>query len=134
MGHLSKKWTLKSLTIGPQLYETNTQFWRDAFNGLPLFPCVSNVTIVYNYPTARAFTTDCWEYFDRILIRRDLFPAVKSVQIQPSIGSQQFSRRRWWSLYGPLQGIRSRGLLTRKPLGFERDRRTDFLAYIGPAW
>ena len=122
MDHLSKKWTLKSLTIGPQLYKTDTQFWREAFNDLPMFPRVGNVTIVYNYPTVRSITTDCWEYFDRILIRKDLFPALKSVQIYPSIGSQEFSRRRWWTIYGSLQGLRSRGLLARELLVFERDR------------
>lgn len=125
MHHLSKKWTLKSLTIGPQLDETDTQFWRKAFNGLPMFPHVGNVTIVYNYPSVKAITTDCWEYFDRILIRQDLFPALKSVQIQPSIKSHQFSYRRWWTIYGSLQGIRLRGLLARELLLFERGHITD---------
>jgi len=126
MHHLSKKWTLKSLTIGPQLYETDTQFWREAFNGLPMLPCVSNVTIVYNYPSVRAINTDCWEYFDRILIRQDLFPALKVVQIQPSVGSQRFSFRRWWMLFSSLRGVRSRGLLARELLvPVERGHRTD---------
>ena len=125
MHHLSKKWTLKSLTIGPQLYETDTQFWRNAFHGLPMFRSVDNVTIIYNYATVKAITADCWQYFDRILIRQDLFPALKVVHIQPSVGWQQFSQRRWWSIYSSLQGIRSRGLLARELLVSERGHRTD---------
>lgn len=111
MGHLSKKWTLKSLTIGPQLHETDIGFWEEAFNHLPSLPRVGDVTIVYNYPTVKAFTTDCWTFFDRILTRRDLFPALELVRVYPSIGSQQFSTRRWWLIYGSLRAIRMRGLM-----------------------
>jgi len=119
MNHLSKKWTLKSLTIGPHLYETNTQFWEEALKGLPPLPRVGNVTIVYNYPTARAFNTDCWVYFDRILTDQGLFPALESVQAQPSTGSQQFSPRKMWAIYGSLQRVRSKGLMSRKLFAFE---------------
>jgi len=112
MDHLSK-WTLKSLTVGPQLHETNTQFWEEAFKGLPPLLAVTNITIVYNYPSAKAVNSDCWEYFDRLLIRRGLFPALESVYVHPSIGSQQFSTRRWWAIYGSLRTLRSRGLMNR---------------------
>jgi len=107
MDHLSRKWTLKSLTIGPQLRETNTRFWEEAFNGLPPLPCVDNVTIVYNYPSAEAFNTDCWDYFDRVLTRRDLFPALGSVQIQSSIRSG-YTHRRWWHMHASLYQLRGR--------------------------
>ena len=75
---------MKSLIIGPQSNETNADFWEEAFNGLPPLPGVVSVTIIYNYPTAKAFNTYCWEYFDRILTRRDLFPALKRVYVQSS--------------------------------------------------
>ena len=125
MGHLSGKWTLKSLTIGPQLHETNTQFWEEAFNSLPPLPSVDNVTIVYNYPTAGAFNTDCWEYFDRVLTNRDLFPALGSVQAQPSFRSRSFNYNRLWSIRGALHRVRGRGLMPSESPAFERNHRAD---------
>ena len=114
MDHLSKKWTLNSLTIGPQLHKTNTQFWEEALNGLPPLPRVEKVTIVHNY-TAK---TDCWRCFDRILSRRDLFPALKSVRIRPSIGRVHFSLERWRDVNSFFSGIRSRGLMICELLAF----------------
>jgi len=127
MNHLSKKWSLKSLTIGPQVYETNTQFWEEALKGLPPFPHVGDVTIVYNYPTAKAFNTDCWKYFDDILSRRDLFPALRSVRVQPCVGWLQFNdnSQKWWDVYNSFRGTRSRGLMVCKLFPFERDHRAD---------
>ena len=120
MDHLSKKWTLKSLTVGPQIIETNTQFWEESFRGLPPLPGLDNLTIIYNYPTAKSFNTHCWEYFDRLLPRRDLFPVLESVHIQPSIGAHRTNHRRWWAIYGSLRVVRSRGLLRSKLLTFVR--------------
>ena len=124
MGHLSK-WALKSLTVGPQIHETNAEFWEEAFRGLSPLPDVDNVTIIYNYPTVGSFNTHCWNYFDRLLPRRDLFPALASVNVQPSIGTLKANHRRWWTIYGALRVIRSRGLIRSELLTFEQDRRTD---------
>ena len=121
MDHLSKKWRLKSLTIGPQPRKTNTQFWEEALNGLPPLPHVANVIIVHNY----AVNSECWRYFDRILTRRDLFPALESVWARPGIGRPGFSYERWWEISCAFRGIRSRGLTIRKVLAFERDSKTD---------
>ena len=110
MGHLPKKWALKSLTIGPQSNETNIGFWEEAFKDLPPLPGVDNVTIIYNYPRVEAFNTDCWEYFDGILTRRDLFPALKKVHVQASRGSRHLNSRWWRALYGSLRISRQRGL------------------------
>jgi hypothetical protein len=119
MGHLPKQWTLKSLTIGPQLHETDTQFWEDAFMGLPPLPSVDNVTIIYCYPTTKAFNTHHWQYFDRLLTRRDLFPSLERVYIQPSIRSRQLSSPKRWAMYGAICTIKSRGLMPCKLLAFE---------------
>jgi len=127
MDHLSR-WTLKSLTIGPQLHKTNTQFWEEAFNGLPPLPRVDNVTIVYTYPTAEEFNTDCWEYFDRVLIRRDLFPALRSVQARASaVKSLNYYNRQiiLGHMHHALRGVTGRGLLTGNSLAFQRDREPD---------
>ena len=110
MGYFSGRWTLKSLTIGPQLHETNTQFWEEAFNDLPPLPRVEDVTIIYNYPTIDAFNTDCWKYFDRLLTRRDLFPALRSVLIQSTPGSPRRHHVRWWEIDNSLRTVRERGL------------------------
>jgi len=115
MDHLSKRWTLKSLTIGPQPYKTNTQFWEEAFDGLPSFPHVANVTIMHNY----AANTECWGYFDRILSRRDLFPALESVRVQPGFGRPLFNYQTWWEMFCIFRGARSRGLSISKLLPFE---------------
>ena len=123
MDHLSK-WTLKSLTIGPQIHETDREFWEEAFRGLPPLPGVDNITIIYNYPTARAFNTHCWEYFDRLLSRRDLFPALGSVHVQPSIGARQTNHRRWWAIYSSLRRVRSKGLVRCELFAFARDNKT----------
>ena len=126
MGHLSKKWSVKSLTIGPQLHKTNSQFWEEAFNGLPPLPSVDNVTIVYNYPTVEAFNTDCWEYFDRVLANRDLFPALVSVRPDPSIRSlNPVTHRRWWEIRAALRRVRRRGLMPGKTPALERNHRID---------
>jgi len=114
MDHLSKEWALKSLTIGPQSNETNAEFWEEAFRGLPPLPSVDNVAIICNYPSARAFNTDCWKYFDRLLTRRDLFPALKSVDVQSSFGSQQLSHRRWLDISASLRTIKREGLWPRR--------------------
>lgn len=122
MDHLSKKWTLKSLTIGPQPRKTNTQFWEEALNGLPPLPHVGNFTMVHNY----AVNTEFWRYFDRMLIRRDLFPALNYVRAQPGVGRPGFSFDRWWDISSCFYGLRStRGLPIRKLLTFERDHKTD---------
>jgi hypothetical protein len=119
MGHLSKQWTLKSLTIGPQIHETDAQFWEESFKGLPPLPGVDNVTIIYNYPTVEAFNTDCWEYFDRLLARPDLFPSLKLVYIQPSIRSKKIGYSKWRTIYyGALRTIQSRGLMPCKLFTF----------------
>ena len=115
MGQLAK-WTLKSLTIGPQLHNTNTRFWEEAFDSLPPLPSVDNVTIIYTYPTAGESNTDCWEYFDRVLTRLDLFPALRSVRTQESIRSPQYNRRIWWDTDRSLRRLRERGILTCKLL------------------
>ena len=135
MGHLSKKWTLKSLAIGPQVHQTNTEFWEGAFKGLPPLPGVDNVTIIYNYPTAKAFGTDCWEYFDRLLTRWDLFPAIKTVDVQSSIRSQLPSPKRWKDISASLRTIKMRGLWPRKrPTKYRccfRDRAKAFVLAQG---
>lgn len=122
MDHLSKKWTLKSLTIGPQPRKTSTQFWEEALNGLPPLPHVSHVTIMHKY----SVNTEFWKYFNRTLARRDLFPALESVRVQPGIGRPGFSFERWWEIFTTLYGLRSRGVTVRKSLAFGRDRKTDF--------
>ena len=121
MDHLPKKWTLQSLTIGPQSNETNTGFWEEAFNGLPPLPGVRDVTIIYNYPTAKEFNTDCWVYFDRLLTRRDLFPALELVDVQSTCRSRGLSSSRWNDIRGSLLTIRTRGLMFCKLPAFERD-------------
>lgn len=115
MDHLSNKWTLESLTIGPQVHETNTKFWEESFKDFPPLPGVDNVTIICNYPSAKSFNTDCWKYFDHLLTRCDLFPALESVDIQSSFGSQQLSPRRWSDITASLRGISRRGLWPRRP-------------------
>ena len=45
---------MKSLTIGPQIRETNAQCWEDVLKSLPgPLPCVGNVTVVCNHPQLR---------------------------------------------------------------------------------
>ena len=114
MDHLSTKWTLKSLTIGPQPYETNTQFWEKALSGLSPLPNVGEVTIIHNYPTTEDVNTDCWVYFDRILTRRDLFPALRSVRVQPTIGWSRFGDQRWLEVWYSFRGLQSSGSIVRK--------------------
>lgn len=124
MDRLSK-WGLKSLTIGPQSNDTDTAFWEEAFSGLPPLPGVVNVTVIYNYPRVGVFDIDCWKYFDRALTRRELFPALKTVYVQTSCGSQQLSRRRWLAIYRSLSAIRERRLGPCESLTFKRDRGPD---------
>ena len=105
MDNLSKRWALKSLTIGPQIHETDAQFWEEAFEGLPPLPGVDNLTIIYNYPSVKAFNTDCWEYFDRLVTRRDLFPALRLMDIQPRIRSQELSPLKQSAIHNALSAI-----------------------------
>ena len=127
MGHFLERWTLKSLTIGPQIHKTDARFWEDAFMGLPPLPGVDNVTIIYNYPTFKAFNTHCWVYFDHLLTRRDLFRALKRVYIQPSIKSRQLSSSKRLAVYGALRAVALRMLMHVycKLLVFERYHGTD---------
>ena len=120
---------MNSLTIGPQLHKTNTEFWEGALNNLPPLPSVDNVTIIYNYPTTDAFDTNCWEYFDRMLTSRDLFPALKSVLIESSTDSPESSHwyPMWQGIDNSLRTVRVKGLklAISKSLVFERDHRTN---------
>jgi len=104
------KWPLKSLSIGPQIHETNAEFWAEAFKDLPQLPRVDNVTILYHYPKPTAFNTYCWEYFNRTLTRTDLFPALQSVYIRTSCGSYRLTSRKWISVFDSLRAIRMRGI------------------------
>ena len=122
------KWKLKSLTIGPKVHETNTEFLVEAFKNLPPLAHVDNVAIVYHYPKSNAFNTDCWEYFDRVLSRRDLFPALKSVHLHVSCGLYQLNdnHRKWWSIHSALLEIRRRGILLIRTLpAFGWDQSTN---------
>jgi hypothetical protein len=108
MGHFSSlKWALKSLTIGPQLCDTGTEFWVEAFKNLPRLTHVDDVTIVYRYFSLA--NTECWVYFNSVLSRRDLFPALKSVHVRSSYGSPMHGPE-WASLSASLEGIRRRGV------------------------
>ena len=118
MGCLANEWALKSLTIGPQSNETNLAFLEEAFRGLPPLPSVDNVTVVYNYSRAWRFNTDCWRYFDGILSRRDLFPALEGVHIHSTFGWQKLTSRRWWAISWALRAVRARGIEPRKLLAF----------------
>ncbi|KAF9779835.1 hypothetical protein BJ322DRAFT_1086751 [Thelephora terrestris] len=109
VNHLSK-WSLKTLTIGPQFRETNTVFWVEAFKGLPPLPLVNNVTVVYHYPKYGDFNIDFWEYLERILSRRDLFPALKSMHVRCSFGSHRLERMLRWQLDRSLRSIKTRGI------------------------
>lgn len=120
----SRKWTLKSLTIGPQRHQ-DIEFWLQAFKDLPPLPCVDNVTIIYHYRGINAFNTASWRHFDRMLARRDLFPALKSVHIRSSYGPHHVYAGDWWSIYCSFQEIRGRGLGLCKLLAFEKDQGTD---------
>ena len=121
MDHFRNKWALKSLTIGPQSNRTDTVFWEEALKGLPPLPGVDNVTVIhYHHYSVRFSTTYCWEYFDRILTCRDLFPALKRVYIKSDRGSG-------WLRYirEDMPAVAARGIGPRKLFAFERDHRTD---------
>ena len=113
---------MKSLTIGPQILRTNTRFWGEAFNGLAPLPSVDNTTIIEKYPMEFG-GTDSWEYFDRVLARRDLFPALGSVLVQANIGWPEGDYLR--DIHNSLRGVRERGLLISKSLMFERNHGAD---------
>ena len=121
MDHLRNKWALKSLTIGPQSNKTNTVFLEEALKGLPPLPGVDNVTVIhYRHPTEIYSTSNCWKYFDRILTRRDLFPALKKVYVKSDCGS------RWlWNIRDDMRAVTARGFGPRKFLAFGRDHRPD---------
>ena len=120
MNHLSK-WTLKSLTIGPQVCETNTEFWVEAFKDLPPLRRVGNVTLAYHYPKSANFNTDFWEYMDSILSRRDLFPALKSVHVQSSCAQSRRDHWLWWGILRSFSTVRTRGIVPRKLFAPEWD-------------
>jgi len=120
MDHLRKKWALKSLTIGPQFNKTNPVFWDEALKGLPPLRRVDNVTVIQHYRRDMSSMTDRWKYFDRVLARRDLFPALKKVYVKSDCGSQW-----WWNIRNAMPAVVARGLGPRKFLAFGRDRRTN---------
>lgn len=120
----SRKWTLKSLTIGPQRHR-DTKFWVEAFKDLPPLPCVDSVTIIYHIPRPGTYNVDCWGYFDRTLARRDIFPALKSVYVRVTYGSYQLDCYRWRNILYSFQLIRAMRIGPCKPPVFEADQGTD---------
>lgn len=109
MNHLSK-WTLKSLTIGPQLRKTNTLFWVKALKDLPPLSRVGKVTVEHHYPRSAEFSPDLWRYMDTILSRRDLFPALKSLRVRLSCASYKRDSFLWWRIDDSFRSIRTRGI------------------------
>ena len=95
------------------------EFWAEAFKDLPPLPYVDNVTIVYYYPEPKAFNTDCWEYFDRILTRSDLFPALQLMDIQTKCGPYQLCYQKWFSICASLLRVGMKGLGPCKLLSFK---------------
>ena len=127
MGHFSSsKWALKSLTIGPQFCEMRTGFWVEAFKNLPRLTRVDDVTIVYRCSLYATVDTERWVYFNSVLSRRDLFPALKSVHVRISCGL--FARGPEWATVSiSLEGIRRRGVALCTLFKSEWDQRADFL-------
>ena len=118
MDHLRKKWTLKSLTIGPQFNKTDTVFWEEALRGLPPLPDVDNVTVIH-YPEDVIAIPDFWKHFDHVLTRRDLFPTLKGVYVQSRSRSRNFIR--WlWNIRNAMPTIVGKGLSPCKLLAFGR--------------
>jgi len=118
MGHLQKKWALKSLTIGPQFNKTDPVFWNEALKGLPPLPQVDNVTLIYHYHTDMSSMTNRWKY---LFTCRDLFPALKRVYIKSDRGPYW-----WWDIRNAVPAVVAvRGLGPRKFLALGRDHRTD---------
>lgn len=123
------KWTLTSLTIGPQSLGANTRFWVESFGDLPPLPRVDNVTII-----CHDVEVDCWVYFDSILTRTDLFPALTSVHVRPNCDYYEFTTQRWRFICNLLLGIRRRGLGPRQSFTFEPYQRTDSPCATDQSW
>jgi hypothetical protein len=104
---MAKKWTLESLTIGPQTHMTNYSFWHDAFQNFPPSPHMRELAIVYHYRNVRAFDPSCWVYFDSLFSRRDIFPRFMKVDVHATIRSSSFSYEQRQALYGALYSLRS---------------------------
>ena len=120
MDHLRNKWALKSLTIGPQFDKTDIVFWEEAFEDLPPLLDVDNVTIIHHYFGAAAFNIDFWKYFDHVLTRRDLFPALKTVYVWSDCAP--LSRQ---VIYNSMPTVMMKRLGPRKFLAFGQDYRTN---------
>ena len=126
VGHFSK-WPLTSLTIGPQSHETNAEFLVEAFKDLPSLPRVDNFLIIYHFTRSDTFETDCWEYFNRTLTRTDLFPALKSVYVQPRCSVFRLALLKWGYICDSLWDIETKGLGPRKLLSLERGQKVTFI-------
>ena len=98
----SSGWSLKSLTIGPQVHQ-NADFWTEAFKDLPPLPRVDTVTIIYHYPGVEEFDTGCWGPLNRMLARQDLFPALKLVEIWATCGRYRLDIRKWLPISSSLR-------------------------------
>ena len=131
MKHLSK-WTLKSLTIGPQLHKTNTEFWVEALKGFPSLPRVDNVTMIYRYPEYEDYNTKFWEYMNSILSRKDLVPTLESVHVRFSSGPSHRLDMLWRNLQSSLRSIKRRGVIPCELFALRRDGRTNYPAQNRP--
>ena len=121
MDHLSKKWTLKSLTIGPQKHEINVQYWKEAFrNSPPLRSGRFHHHISKTTPRRMRL----------ILIVGNTTSTICSpvkVHIRPSCRSQRASFETCCAIHDSLLKIRTMGLGLCRLSAFKQDHRTDTL-------
>ena len=104
---MAEKWTLESLTIGPQTHTTNYSFWHDAFQNFPASPHMRELAIVYHYRNARAFDRSCWVYFSGLFSRADIIRGSMQVDIYATIRSSSISYEQRQALYGALYSLRN---------------------------
>lgn len=106
---VSPWWHLESLTIGPMCHEADHSFWGAALKDFPKLPHLTQVKIIYNYRTHRAFNTSCWDRFGSILPNRAIFPRLEVVDVCPTIRSQSIGYHNLFAVRSALSTLKTSG-------------------------
>ena len=88
---MKETWSLKSLTIGPLSHKLNRTLWGDVLRDFPLVPRLKELTVVYYFPSDEALESTCWDPFDNLFGRGDVFPRYMRVDIRITVQSEPLS-------------------------------------------
>ena len=90
-------------------HEADSLFWETALKDFPILPHLTEIKIIYHYPTYKGFNTSCWDQFSSILSNQAKFPRLERADICITIRSQAMGYRNLSAVVRALSTFKSSG-------------------------